>query len=45
MDDEIQIRIRIPRDLKDKVKEMAKKEVRSLNGQIVYLLREAVKDK
>ena len=43
MTEDIQIRVRIPRTLHQDLKALAKKEVRTLNGEIVYLLLEAVK--
>lgn len=42
MKDVIQFLLRLPPDLHAKLKAMAEREERSLNAQIVYLLRRAV---
>jgi hypothetical protein len=42
MESETRLTLRLPTDLHDALKELARRESRSVNGQIVYLLREAV---
>lgn len=42
--DDIAISFRIPRELHGRLVEMAKRDMRSLNAQMVVLLRRAVED-
>ena len=37
--------LRIPKDLWDELQRMAAQDLRSVNGQIEYLLREAVRER
>jgi hypothetical protein len=39
---EIRITIRFPKELIDKINSLAKKDVRSTHGEIIYLLQKAV---
>jgi hypothetical protein len=39
---EIRILLRLPLELRDALAELARRETRSLNGQIVHMLREAL---
>lgn len=39
--DAIKLQVRLPRDLHEQLQILAEEEQRSLNGQIVYLLRQA----
>lgn len=38
----VRMELRLPEDLRDRLAAIAAKEERSLNGQIVYLLRQAI---
>lgn len=42
MKDYVSINLRLPPDLHKQVKEAAEQETRSLNGQIIQMLREAI---
>lgn len=39
------ITLRIPVELHDKIRELADKEKRSVNSQVIYLLEKALSDK
>jgi predicted transcriptional regulator len=39
---EISITIRFPKELVAKIKELAKKHVRSTNGEVIYLVQKAI---
>jgi hypothetical protein len=45
MEDEKKITIRIPNDLHERLVKVAEKDVRSLNSEIVVLLREALENR
>ena len=38
------VSIRFPADLRDELKALAKRESRSMNAQVVYLLRHAIRE-
>jgi hypothetical protein len=40
--DTVKLQVRLPRDLHEQLQMLSEEEQRSLNGQIVYLLRRAV---
>lgn len=40
--DVVKLQVRLPRDLHEQLQGLSESEQRSLNGQIVYLLRQAV---
>ena len=40
--DEVRIGLRLPADLHVRIVELARQEQRSLNGQLVYLLRKSL---
>lgn len=42
--EEVSVTIRFPSDLKGALQRLAKSENRSLNAQVVYLLRQAVRE-
>ena len=42
MDNVIGFLLRLPPDLYDALKESARKDLRSVNGQILFLLRQAI---
>jgi hypothetical protein len=44
MEDSVRITLRLPRDLHDRIKRHADQEARSINRQIVYLLRRATEE-
>lgn len=41
--EEVSVSVRFPADLRDALKALAKRENRSMNAQVVYLLRQAVR--
>lgn len=42
--DEVKLTLRLPLKLRDKLEKIAVREVRSLNGQIVFLLLQSTKN-
>lgn len=40
--DTVKLQVRLPRDLHEQLQALSEEEQRSLNGQIVYLLRRAI---
>jgi len=42
MSDEVKTQLRLPGDLHEAIKRLAEQELRSLNAQIITLLREAM---
>lgn len=45
MDDEKRITVRLPLELHERLAERAKRDRRSVNGEIVYLLEDALTDR
>lgn len=41
--EEVSVSVRFPADLRDALKALAKRENRSMNAQVIYLLRQAVR--
>ena len=41
--EEVSVSVRFPADLRDALRALAKRENRSMNAQVVYLLRQAVR--
>jgi len=41
--EEVSVSVRFPADLRDALKALAKRESRSLNAQVVYMLRQGVR--
>lgn len=42
MPDVVKLQVRLPRELHEQLQALSESEQRSLNGQIIYLLRQAV---